>query len=274
MLRTLAFWALAAFFLPGETHAQSKADRRDEKRENERVQNAKDDLQRAQRELAMAIRDFRLHSADLRQTEASLRSTQLKYSQAREAAEERLAENSGLPDAIRKMRGIRDQIDSLTKPIVDELHKSQKWLTATQKANDAKAIREQLLADESRTDSELEPQLAELEKLIAVPAAMESAAVDADPKLKQLKLDYHAALDVIADLRRKLDTSKIDADPEVKSGRSAVEGIERELNRKRKSLAALNTKVAHAQGDLANANKKLQQAQAADQKDSNNKKKN
>jgi predicted nucleic acid-binding Zn-ribbon protein len=88
-----------------------------------------------------------------------------------------------------------------------------------------------------------------------------------------LKLDHHAALDVIADLRRKIDTSKIDSDPELKSGRSAVEGIERALKRKRKSLAALNTKVANAQGNLANANKKLQQAQAADQKDSNKKKK-
>ena len=36
------------------------------------------------------------------------RSNQLAYSQAREAAEERLADSSGLPEAIRKMRGRRD----------------------------------------------------------------------------------------------------------------------------------------------------------------------
>ena len=168
-----------------------------------------------------------------------------------------------------KMRALRDEIESLTKPILEELHKTQKWKVVSKKATDSQVIRDQLLADETRTDEELAPKLEALEKLIADPKKLETAAIEADPKIKQLKLDYHQSLETIAELRRKIDSSKIDADPDVKSFRAIVEGFEGELNRKRKTLATLNTKVANAQANVVEANKKLQQAQAADQKDSN-----
>ena len=268
MLRSIALLAIAVS-VSSLAYAQGKADRKDEKRENERVNDAKQELQKAQHEVAASVKAFRVQNIELQRAAGVLRSNQLAYSQAREAAEERLADSSGLPEAIRKMRGLRDEIATLSKPILEQLHKSDKWKVASKQASAAQQIREQLLTDESRTEADLGAQLTELENQIAAPESVDSAAIDADPKIKRLKVDYHQALDAIADLRRKIDSSKIDADPEVKSHRSKLEASERELAAQRKALATLNVKVANMQSALIAANRKLQQAQAADQNDSN-----
>lgn len=270
--QTLAFLT-CVFLTTNLASAQTKADRKDERRENERVADAKADLQKSQRELGAAIKSYRKQSNEVKLAEDRLKSLQRDYSQAREAAEERLAESSGLPEAIRKMRGLREEIESASKPILAELHATQKWKSVAKSASDATQVRKKLLADESRTDEDLANQLTELDKLIDVPIQMEKSTVDADPKIKQLKLDYHQALDAIAELRRKIDSTTIDADPAVKACRSKVDAFEDTLSRERKSLVSLNAKVANAQSAVVGANRKLQQAQAADQKDSNKTKK-
>jgi chromosome segregation ATPase len=269
MLRSLALLTLIAIGWSSLGFAQNKADRKDEKRENERVNDAKQDLQKARRELSAVVKTFRVQSADVRRADGAVHLNQIAYSQAREAAEERLADSSGLPEAIRKMRGLRDEISSLSKPILEQLHKTDKWKAAIKHVSDAQQAREKLLADDSRTDDEMADQLAKLDKQVAAPASMDAAAIDADPKIKQLKVNYQKALDAIADLRRKIDSSKIDAVPEVKTLKSKVEASERELAAQRKSLGALNAKVASTQSTVVVANRKLQQAQAADQKDNN-----
>jgi chromosome segregation ATPase len=273
MLRTFVVLTIFAVGPCPCVFAQSKADRKDEKRENERVNDAKQDLQKAQRELGAAVKAYRVQGIELQRTDAMLHPLQVAYSQAREAAEERLADSTGLPAAIRKMRGLREEIVSLSTPILEQVKKTDKWKAASKQANDAQQARDKLLADESRTDDELATQLIELDKQIAAPASLAAAAIDADPKVSQLKSDYQHALDAIADLRRKIDSSKIDADPEVKSRKSKVQALEREIAIHRNSLAKLNAKVANMQSAVVGANRKLQQAQAADQKDSNKPKK-
>lgn len=273
MMRSVALLGVFAICFSSLSNAQSKADRKDEKRENERVNDAKQDLQKSQRELSAAVKAFRAESADVRRDEGALRLSQTKYSQAREAAEERLADSSGLPEAIRKMRAVRDEIETLSKPVLEQLHRTDKWKAASKQAKEAQLARASLLADDTRTDDEMTNQLAELEKQFAAPDALDATAIETDPKIKQLKVDFGKTLDAIAELRRKIDSSKIDADPEVKSLKGKVESSERDLAAQRKSLAGLNAKVANAQSALVAANRKLQQAQAADQKDSNKPKK-
>ncbi len=260
---------LLVFFIVNLSFGQSKADRKDEKREDARVHEAKKDLQDAQKELSAWVKAYRMKSAETRQAETELQSVRWDYSLARESAEEKIADNSGLPEAIRKMRGIRNDMDALSKLVLEQVHKTDKWKAARQLADESQKARDQLLSDESQTDEQLAPQLKELERNIAGPSNLDSAALAADAKIAQHKIDYHSALDSIAELRRKIDASQIDADPQVKSLKVKVEKAERELANHQKAVASLNAKVAHSQANLVNANRKLQQAIAADKADSN-----
>lgn len=268
MSRVLILFLLAAS-LPTTSFGQNKANRKDEQRENKRVNEAKQQLQKAQREWTSAVKEYRQQEAEVRQTEAKLRSLQAAYDQAREVAEEQLTESSGLPEAIRKMRSIRDDIAKLSKPLLDQLHKTEKWQSMNKKAKAAKAERETLIEDTERSDADIQAQLAKLDEMILAPEALENETLEADAKIKSLKGDYHESLNAIAQLRQGIDVSKIDSNPKVQSAKASMNAAQKDIAASLKELAELTNQLAKQRMAVVKANGSLQQAQQADQNDRN-----
>jgi hypothetical protein len=273
MVRT-AVLLVVVLGLQTALHAQNKSNRKDEQRENQRVNEAKQALQKIQREWNSAVKGFRQEEVDVRQAVVKLRSSQVAYNEAREAAEEQLEESSGLPELIRKMRSVRDEISAVSKPLLDQLHTKEIWQTLNRKAIAAEKERELLLDNPDHTEQEIKEQIASLDQQIAAPGKLDSETVDSDPRIKLLKVDYHKAISDIAKLRQKMDSTQIDSLPQVQSAKANMESAQRALAGRRKQLAESNGQLAKRRTALLKAHAALQQVQIADQNDRNQNKPN
>jgi hypothetical protein len=280
MTRTrLTFYVLffnAALFssmtlLTPSGYGQSKAqDRKDEKRENERVKKAEKEVSETKRELAEIQKKLKekLRSIDAR--EDGLSKLLRAYRDAVDDAEQEIGASIGIPSAMAKVKENRKKLDEASVPLLAELHATPQWKKLLQEVEVAKQTKEELHENTEIEDSERDAKLSEIDRLLRKPSEVESNAIQQSPVCKPLQATLSKMVDELDILRKKISKDKVQSHPKVAQVSKRVEEAKKELASQRKELTTIRGNVAKGMKQLANAQAELTKARVADAKDANN----
>lgn len=280
MTRTrLTFYVLffnAALFssmtlLAPSGYGQSKAqDRKDEKRENERVKKAEKEVSETKRELAEIQKKLKekLRSIDAR--EDGLSKLLRAYRDAVDDAEQEIGASIGIPSAMAKVKENRKKLDEASVPLLAELHATPQWKKLLQEVEVAKQTKEELHENTEIEDSERDAKLSEIDRLLRKPSEVESNAIQQSPVCKPLQATLSKMVDELDILRKKISKDKVQSHPKVAQVSKRAEEAKKELASQRKELTTIRGNVAKGMKQLANAQAELNKARVADAKDPNN----
>jgi hypothetical protein len=246
--------ALASLVFAQKPDNKGKGRNNDEKRENQRVDEAREALQSARQALEQAQRD-------VDKTEQEFKTDARRMQSAEEAARAKHADDPAVSKAKDVRVAAKAGFERLQQPLLETLQATAEYQAAVQQAAAARKRLEEIRGQTTLTVEERARKVKEQQQLVGKPALLEQAAIDADPDAKaaqeQLKLADHA----FAKANQARD-EKIEQDPELKQARSTFEAAKR--NREKTQAA-----VARARQQAEQASQRLASAVAADQRDDN-----
>ena len=244
-----------------------------ERRENQRVQQAQQHLKQAQKELADAQKQLRERLQSYRIAAKATESAKTKQLETKEAAEDRLADSLGIASAIEKLQAAREQLKTLSIPIIERLHSTRQWQQAKMEADQATAELDRTEEDLELSEANRLAKLKQLRATIRKPYDLELAAVAADPDGKRASDAVNAATDVVHQKRKAISPEKVMNDPKVLQATQELTKAEAQHQSAMKALAASRATAMKAQNQLLTAQTNLTQARRADAADSNRPKK-
>lgn len=263
---------VAACFTSVPAAAQKKGsnDRRDEQRENERVQKAEKEVTQARKTLNEVQGDLRTALKQLDAAQDKLVLAKRGLNEAKDTAEAELGSKLGIPEAIAAVNEKRKRFEELSKPILDKLHARPEWKTLETQVAKAKAERETLRENVELEDDERGKQLKALSEIISKPFNVETQAIQADADCMKARKELDDASAKLLETRKKLSESKIDAHPLVVSAKKTVTEVDKTVALSEKALATTRSSATKAQRSLQQALTELSRAKQADAADSNN----
>ena len=262
---------VAACFATTPFAAQKKGsnDRRDEQRENERVQKAEREVTQARKALNDVQGDLRAALKQLDAAHDKLVLAKRGLNEAKDTAEAELGDKLGIPEAIATVNEKRKRFEELSKPILEKLHARPEWKTLETQVAKAKADRETLRENVELEDDEREKQLKALSEIIAKPFNVETQTLQADADCMKARKELDEASAKLLETRKKLSESKIEAHPLVVAAKKTVVDVEKTVASSEKALASTRSSATKAQRSLQQALTELSRAKQADA-DSNN----
>lgn len=247
---------------------QTNAQKNDERRENEAVRKARQDVKAAQDAETAAERSSRKAADELKAAERTLVQAARQLQTLRETLEDKHADAVGLVEARRAAEAAQRAYEAAGKPVLQRLAETAKYQAAVAAAKEAD---QRLASLRSATDGDPDlhrKQLAEAARIKLVPGQLEREALDADASLKSEREQLMAAEANVAAIRKDVDRA-IEKDPALKAAaerieqaRQAVSGARRNADREGRQLADARQKLVREQQDL-------QQKIAADRRDDN-----
>ncbi len=267
MKSAIAALCLCAALTSAALAQKNNRDQRDEKRENQRVAAAEKTVHDKQSELKTTEQKLRNLMREVAQLAGNITTTRNRWRDTRDEAADELAKAAGITGALGHLKATKAKLAEYSRPILDELHKSEKWQSAKRAADQAKRQAETVREDVDLTDAQREAKLDELIKLMGQPDELDRLAIIETEQGKLLSDEVTTALNMVAKIRKSVPDEKIDAHPTVVKAKQALERAEQELAKHKQSLSAQGGHVAKAKQELQQARQKLEQARVADKKD-------
>ncbi|MEQ1825473.1 MAG: hypothetical protein ABL921_05980 [Pirellula sp.] len=265
------FWTL--FALPAsQTFAQKNANARDEQRENQRVAEAERSLANVRKELSSIQKELQKDLNQLERQEAALIQLRKNVRQVREDVEDRLGDKLGIPEALKKVKAARTELDKATADVIASLGTQPEWKLAKSNADAAKAEKKKLLEDVEVEDDQREQKLRQLQEPITRLQAIEQDAIAKDSAATKATSSLKSALTELEELRKKLPKDKIESDPKVRQLEEEIDKKEKEINSTKVKIVKHRADASKAQRKLVQSQNNLRNAKAADAADSNRKK--
>jgi hypothetical protein len=262
----------------GAVHTLAAQDRnnnrKDEKREDERVRKAQQEVSEIGKKLSASRSDLNssLKALDQSQTKFLLANRQLR--EAQEAVEAELGRSIGLPEALEKVRQQRDRYNELIQPVIAQLHATPEWKTLQTQVAQAKIDRQALRENVALEADEHQKQLAMLDAILNRPDELESQAIHAKPACVEAQEELKKAQAEVGQLRKKLTVSKVDSHPKVAAAKKQLNEILSAKMADEKKVTAARNAAVKVQQDLSRAQEELLKAKQADAKDPNRNDKN
>lgn len=270
VLRLLVASLMFAFVGGGQAYAQrGDANRRDEKRENQRVQAAEKEVGEAKKKLAEAQKQVKARIKDLDQSNLQVVGARRRYREAEELAEEQFGDVLGIPRAMAKVKESRKELDRLSEPVLTRLHESEEWKSATSKVEQIRKERDELMENSEVDETVRASKLEELGGFLSIPSKMEEEAIQSSAECKSMAEKWEMALGELDRLRKKISRDKVESHPKVKDAAKKIDQLTIENQRLEKDLVAARIAANKAFKSLQNAMQKLQKAKLDDAKDPN-----
>jgi predicted RNase H-like nuclease len=212
-------------------------------------------------------------SKKLQVAAGAVQQAQSELRKARDSAEEQLGESLGLGQAHKRLKAARQQLDTISAPILKELSGTSAWKTAKQQSLAAELEIEKLQADIEISESERAAKLKQQTAIMRRVDGLEKQAVIENADGKRASDNLKAAYAAVEKIRKSLSQEKIDADPQVKQ---AADNLDKLLRAKLSAEKQFNTERAEAikqYQQTLQAAQALSKARAADAADSNKPKK-
>jgi hypothetical protein len=236
-------------------------DKGQERRDNQRVNAARDDVEEAQKKLAEESREVREAVVELVKAQAAAAESAQEVAGTRTAVEQRHGERAGLDRALEAAGQAQAAYDAAAKPILTSLHATEKYQAARKTADEARA-RSQAAAD-------YDPKVLEM---VLAPTNMERDALTADSTAAKLKAALDERLGRVAAARTAVREA-VENDSEVGKALGRLDRAKDAVDRAERKLADERAKALAAVRKLAQEQAQLRQAIANDKKnDGNNKK--
>ena len=260
---------IACTAVPGEVAGQNKgnqANKQDEKRENEAVRKAQDELQDAEKAIRKAESSLADARRDLTKAIAARTAAGKNVQKTIDRLEAEHAEGKGVTAARERFKAAQAAYEAAAEPIRAGLKSDPAYVAALAKVDKAKTALKAAEAD-ARLQAAKESAAA-LQKV----RELEKAALARDPQAKKTGKQMDDAQATLQGTIERFNKA-VETDPELKSVKKAFESAKKDedqaevaLARETRDLAATRSKLVKAQQDLA-------QKKAADARDSNKPKK-
>ncbi len=272
MLRTRPILLLALIFggLLSLTHAQKNP--AEEKKEAERIRNAEQAFNKAKDQFQAAEKKFKAALQAHRAAEQRVVKAKSAIDRARDAAEEKLEDSTGLPRAVKAYEAAKKAFAEAAAPIRTQFQQSSAFEAAKAKAEEALTARENLRNEVGLEGGELTQRIGELNKLIRAPEELEQAAVMQNSAAKKA---YEKMLDAQKDaaaIREKIK-DRIDNEAGVKKAQAEIADALKDEQQAERAAAAARSAAVKEQQQAIQAQKHLADARAADKRDDANDKK-
>lgn len=252
---------------------QTNAQKADERRENEAVRKAQQDVKDAQQAESAAERSAKQAIDALKAAERQLVQATSQLQKMREELEARHAVTSGLIAARATADEARKKYEAAGQPILQRLAENPRYRQAVEAATEADQRLTQL---RNATDSDPEQRrkaMAEAARIKLIPGQLQREALDAEVSLKPERDRLAEAEAAVAKARRQADQA-IDRDPALQAATNRIGSIQQDIAAARRNVAKEERQLMEARQKLAREQHELQQKIVADQKDDNKPKKN
>jgi TolA-binding protein len=229
-----------------------------EKRDDQKVQQAKKDVAKAEDRLRDSIREFEQRNRARERAWQEHRQASERLNQIRAQAQERHEEALGISEAFAAKRPIELAFDQASLKVLEPLRSTPAYQVALKRAQAGQA-QIQALRAVSQALSDKDVVLARAYRDAAAVTELERMTLDTDHGLKELRDRLNAAKQRIADMRAKAQ-SLANSDPAVVGARKALAEGDAALLNAIKRIGDLMIEVEEKRQHLAREKAQLQQA--------------
>ena len=252
----------------GKNNNQTKAQKNDERRENEAVQKAQKDVKAAEKVFGDAEKSARQAAEKLKSAVRDQSKATSQIQKRRDDLEAKHADLVGLTEARRTLDAARKAYETAGAPILKQVAESAKYKEALEVAKSADCRLAALREDSDGDDSTRLKQMAEAAKAKQHPARLEREALDAEQSLKPECNKLRAAEEAVAKANDAMEKA-VERDPELKSAKEAFEKAKDHVAAARRESVQEAKQLADAKQKLTREQNDLQQKITADRKDDN-----
>jgi hypothetical protein len=250
-----------------------------EKKDDARVQNARQDVNQAASKIQAGIKDVREAEGDVRKLQGSLVETKREMDATEKRLEDWVGERNGLSTAVEAQRKAQQAYDEAAKTEIASMKTNPKFAPLAQRVEAADKAMKDINArqdiDGTTRQSMLSPHASVLSDWrYAVTNHLETV-----PKLKELKSVLASAQAKVAELRL-LIKKQVEVHPDLKAAQKKWEKAKSESDKAEAELVAARRQVASDNSKLAAEKMQLSRAMAQDRQNdgkknnNNNKNKN
>ncbi len=242
---------------------KSRANSRDEKRENEAVKEARQDLDKAKDRLKDEEKQLRAARADFQKAEQERKQAASALQKLREQIEEKYEQETGLQAARQNLKQLTTERDRVLGPIVQAIRQRETGLSAGLKQAEEKLSRATTLDERKGAAKQIAEYQAQFRQL-------EAAAIEADPRAKELSRKVTLQEQQVQSANQKLDRI-IERDNQLKAAEQKFAASRKAEDAAEQAVSKASRDVAQAQTSVDRAEKQLAQKVAQDRKDKNRK---
>lgn len=242
---------------------KSRANSRDEKRENEAVKEARQDLDKAKDRLKDEEKQLRAGRADFQKAEQERKQAASTLQKLREQVEEKYEQETGLLAARQNLKQLTIERDRVLGPIVQAIRQRETGLSAGLKQAEEKLSRATTLDERKGAAKQIAEYQAQFRQL-------EAAAIEADPRAKDLSRKVTLQEQQVQTANQKLDRI-IERDNQLKAAEQKFAASRKAEDAAEQAVSKASRDVAQAQAGVDRAEKQLAQKVAQDRKDKNRK---
>lgn len=258
----------ATVVYPACAAQKTNAQKKDERRENEAVRKARQDVKAAQDAETEAEKAARKSADELKSAGRALTQAARQLQTLRDSLEDKHSEGAGLAEARRAAEAAQRDYQAAGEPVLRRLKETSKYQSAVAAAKEADQRMVSLRTD---TDADFDmnlKELAEAARIKLVPGQMEREALDADASLQSQQARLVTAEAAIAAIRKDVDRA-IEKDPALKAATERIEQARQAVAVARRNAEREERQLAGARQKLAREQQDLQQKIAADRRDDN-----
>ena len=232
-----------------------------ERRDNQRVNAARDDVEEAQKKLVEESRDVREALAELVKAQDVAAVSAKEVAKTRAAAEQRHSERAGLDRAQEAAGTAQAAYDKVAKPILRTLHATEKYQAALKTADEARA--------KSQAGADHDPNVL---KTVLAPTNMEREALAADATAAKLKASLDECFKRVAAAQTAVREA-VERDSDVSQALERLGRAKGVVDQAERKLAGERAKALAAVRKLAQEQAQLRQAITNDKKNDDKNKK-
>ena len=245
----------------------------DERRENEAVQKAQQDVNAAEKSLRDVEKSAKQAAEKVRDAERDQSKATGHLQKLRDDLEAKHADLLELTEAKRTLNTARAAYEKAGAPILKAVVESDKYKAAVEAAKNADRRLATVREDQEGDASDRLKQMTELSKTKLVPGQMEREALDAESSLSPQRTELKAAEATAAKAHEAVEKA-VEKDPALKSAKDAFEKAKDHVVAARHESAKEARQMTDARQKLTREQQNLQQKINADRKDDNKPKKN
>lgn len=245
---------------------RSQAAKNDEKRENEAVRKAQQELKEAVDAERNAERSAQRAVDAVRTAERALTQATARLQKVRDELESKHAEAAKLTAARKTADEARQAYQAASQPFLQRLTETSAYQQALAAAQSAEESLKKLPSDDTADTARKER--AELARAAQEPARLQREALEAETSLNPLRNRLKGADEGVAAAQRIIDRA-IENDPALKEVRDQIERARQQVAAARKDAAQEERQLAEARQKVVRRRMDVQQKVAADQRDDN-----
>jgi len=240
-----------------------------EKRDDQRIKEAKEDVKEAQDKLKDDQKDLQEAQKAFGDAQAKEKAARQKLEEVRKRIEAKVESGSGIDNALAAQESAKKSYDVAAAPVLKTLKETPAYQAAVKKIADADARLKAVRADESLSAETKRKEIAQASKDKLATNELEQVALESDSSAKSARAKFADAQDRVNQIRAKI-RSQIDSNPEIQSSLQAMRSAADATELAGQKMQRIREKIAADQAKLVREQLQVKQAEAADKANDNN----